>query len=189
MTKRLLRDESQLECVVNEPNMVEKVLPGDGTFPNSPLPLLQYRKVISLPDGNGAALFEELFAANVWSGCWRNGIYPYHHYHSTAHEVLGIYHDSAKVQCGDENGVIQEVHAGDVIVIPAGLSHKNLESSDDFGVVGAYPEGQDWDMNYGKLGERPKADKCIARVPLPRMDPVYRSQGPLVLKWSAAWHG
>src|SRR5215471_3174576 len=109
MTKRLLRDESQLECVVNEPDLVEQVLPGDGTFPNSPLPLLLYREVISLPDGNGAALFEELFAANAWSGCWRDGIYPYHHYHSTAHEVLGIYQGSAKVQFGGEGSPTHEV--------------------------------------------------------------------------------
>jgi uncharacterized protein YjlB len=47
------------------------------------------------------------------------------------------------------------------------VAHKNIESSDDFGVVGAYPEGQDWYMNYGKPGERPKADKNIARLPLP----------------------
>lgn len=188
MTKRLLRDESQLECVVNEPQLIEELLDGDGTFPNSPLPLLLYREVISLPDGNGAALFEELFEANGWSGCWRNGIYPYHHYHSTAHEVLGIYRGSAKVQLGGERGVIREVRAGDVLVIPAGLAHKNLGASDDFGVVGGYPEGQDWDMNYGKAGERPTADKKIAGVPLPRMDPVYGTRGPLVQKWSAAWH-
>ncbi len=188
MTKRLLRDESQLECVVNEPELAAHLLNGDGIFPNSPLPLLLYREVISLPDGNGAGLFEELFAANGWSGCWRNGIYPYHHYHSTAHEVLGIYHGSAKVQFGGASGMIQELHGGDVVVIPAGVAHKNLGSSDHFGVVGAYPEGQDWDMNYGKPGERPGADRNIARIALPRMDPVYGARGPLVKKWTAAWH-
>jgi hypothetical protein len=62
------------------------------------------------------------------------------------------------VQLGGERGVVQEVHPGDVIIIPAGVAHKNLGPTADFGVVGAYPEGQDWDINYGRPGERPRAD-------------------------------
>jgi uncharacterized protein YjlB len=106
------------------------------------------------------------------------------HYHSTAHEVLGVYHGSARVQLGGERGVVQEVHPGDVLVIPAGVAHKKLGSTADFGVVGAYPEGQDWDMNYGRLGERPRADSNIARVPLPKADPVCGPDGPLTVHWA-----
>lgn len=43
-------------------------------------------------------------------------------------------------------------------MIPAGVAHKNLGSTADFGVAGAYPEGQDWDINYGWPGGRPHAD-------------------------------
>jgi uncharacterized protein YjlB len=50
--------------------------------------------------------------------------------------------------------------------------------------VGAYPKGQEnYDMNYGKEGERPQTDKNIANVPRPDTDPVYGSEGPLLKKW------
>jgi uncharacterized protein YjlB len=117
------------------------------------------------------------------SGTWRNGIYSYHHYHSTAHEVLGCYRGSAKVQFGGESGIVEELSAGDVVIIPAGVGHKNLGASADFAVVGAYPRGQDYDMNYGKPGERPRADENIARVPLPETDPIFGKDGPLLRHW------
>lgn len=169
--------------VVNEPDVTAVELKDDGIFPNSGLPALIYRGAISMSGTDPAAIFERLFEANGWAGSWRNGIYSYHHYHSTAHEVLGIYRGSAKVQLGGEKGIIHEARAGDVIVIPAGVAHKNLGSSQDFGVVGAYPKGQDWDMNYGKAGERPRAEQNIARVKLPKMDPVFGERGPLIAKW------
>ena len=172
------------EQFVRGSDVVAQELKDDGVFPNSKLPLLVYRGAVVLPEEESAGIFEQLFAAHGWSGSWRNGIYPYHHYHSTAHEVLGVYSGSAKVQLGGEAGVTQEIHRGDVVIIPAGVAHKNLGSSADLGVVGAYPEGQDWDMNYGRAGERPRADKSIARVSLPKMDPVYGAAGPLLEKWA-----
>jgi len=68
-------------------------------------------------------------------------------------------------------------------VIPAGVSHKNLGDSPDFGVVGAYPEGQTPDLCSGKKNERPKADQNIAWVPLPQRDSVYGQEGPLKRHW------
>ena len=75
------------------------------------------------------------------------------------------------------------IKAGDIIVIPAGVGHKNLES-DDLGVVGAYPNGMMWDMNYGKPAERPKADENIAAVPIPKQDPLLGSRDGLIKIWS-----
>ncbi|MGK7395741.1 MAG: cupin domain-containing protein [Candidatus Cyclobacteriaceae bacterium M3_2C_046] len=160
------------------------LLKDDGTFPNNDnLPLLVYKQAIDLNGSDPASRVEQVFQSNQWGNSWRNGIYSYHHYHSTAHEVLGIYSGSAKVQLGGPEGEIFEVEKGDVIVIPAGVAHKNLGASPDFACVGAYPPGQNWDMNYGKEGERPQADQNIARVPLPETDPVFGSQGFLLEKW------
>jgi uncharacterized protein YjlB len=87
---------------------------------------------------------------------------------------------------GGDGGIIFDLRAGDVLVIPAGVAHKNLGATSDFAVVGAYPDGRDWDLNYGKAGERPKTDDNIAKVPLPRSDPLYGPRGPLVRHWGLA---
>lgn len=169
---------------VNSLHIVAQELKDDGVFPNSHLPLIVYRNAVSLPEQDPAGVFESLFSANEYAGCWRNGIYPYHHYHSTAHEVLGVYSGSAMVQLGGEDGVVHRVRAGDALLIPAGVAHKNLGSTEDFGVVGAYPDGRDWDLNCGKPGERPQTDRNIARVPVPQLDPIYGPVGPLLDHWT-----
>ena len=114
---------------------------------------------------------------------WRNGIYTFHHYHSTTHEVLGCYEGSANILLGGEEGELLEVSAGDVVLIPAGVGHFNKGSSSDFGVVGAYPRGFDWDMQYGRPGERPKVLENIAAVPIPPMDPVAGEMDGLKKFW------
>jgi uncharacterized protein YjlB len=169
--------------VLNTPQIVSTILKDEGAIPNSRLPLLLYLAAVKLPGNDPAAVLEELFESNNWSGTWRDGIYTYHHYHSTTHEVLGVFKGSATVQFGGERGIKQKVGAGDVIVIPAGVAHKNLGASSDFGVVGGYPGGAEWDMNYGRPNERPVTDENIARVEFPKMDPLYGSNGPLFQHW------
>lgn len=102
-------------------------LKDDGTFPNNEeLPLMIYRSVFKLENKNRVAeSIENLLHSNKWGGSWRNGIYNYHHYHSTAHEVLCVYQGEAKVQLGGDGGIRQTVRTGDVIIIPAGVAHKN----------------------------------------------------------------
>ena len=87
------------------------------------------------------------------------------------------------MQLGGEQGIVAEISPGDVVIIPAGVSHKNLGSTSDFHVVGAYPTGTSPDMNYGKPGERPRADKTIAALALPAQDPIYGETGPLLSFW------
>ena len=122
-------------------------------FPNSRLPVLIYRGVLETPD---AAVFEQMFEANGWSSAWRNGLYSVHHYHSTAHEVLGIYGGRVTARLGGGRGTSVTLVAGDVVVIPAGVAHKNDGASADFRVVGAYPVGTSPDMQYGKAGRAPR---------------------------------
>lgn len=157
----------------------------DGKIPNSKYPLLLYRKVFSA-DKIGASKIKRQFADNGWTNSWDNGIYPFHHYHSTSHEVLGIYAGYALLHLGGEQGEKIKVQAGDIIVIPAGVGHKNLGASDDFGVVGAYPDGRDWDLLKGEPGERPKADENIAALPIPDFDPWFGKAEGLKKIWIAA---
>src|SRR5205807_6433996 len=76
----------------------------DGVVPNNPaLPLVVYRG--ALPDiGDRASACERMFAQHGWPDSWRNGIYGHHHYHSTAHEVLGIARGSAPVRPAGGSG-------------------------------------------------------------------------------------
>ncbi len=170
--------------VKQDPETIIKLLHDDGTFPNNPtLPLIIYKNALDLPQENAAAAIEELFTKNQWGNNWRNGIYTYHHYHSTAHEVLGIYQGQAKVELGGPNGITVTASKGDVIIIPAGVAHKNLGASSDFACVGAYPPSQSFDMNYGKAGERPEAEQNIEQVPSPVTDPVYGDKGAIIAHW------
>ena len=165
------------------PEVVVLELQDDGTFPNNArLPALIYRGAFPASPVEDV---ERCFHAHGWTNGWRNGVYDCHHYHSEAHEVLGCYAGSATVQLGGPDGPIVEVHTGDVVVIPAGVAHKRIEARADFKVVGCYAGGRDYDMNYGKPAERPRADANIARVPLPECDPVHGTRGPLLEQWRA----
>lgn len=155
----------------------------DGKIPNNKLPLLIYHNAFSERNSKGAAWLEERFATNNWTNSWRNGVYSFHHYHSTSHEVLGIYSGNALLHLGGEHGEKIKVQAGDVIVIPAGVGHKNL-GSQNLGVVGAYPDGRSWDMNKGLPGERPKADENIAALPIPENDPIFGKDTGLIKIWT-----
>ena len=71
--------------------VVEQCLLGDdGRFVNSVYPALLYRAVLPADHADLGRAFEALFEANEWPPAWRAGLYEMHHYHSSAHEVLGI---------------------------------------------------------------------------------------------------
>ena len=162
------------------------VLKDDGTFPNNSLPVILYRQAIPLDAHDPARSIEERFVENGWSGLWRNGIFDFHHYHATAHEVLGCARGTVQVQLGGPGGRSIEFHAGDIVVLPAGTAHRNLGHSTDYQIVGGYPPGQSPDMCYGKPGERPDADTGIAAVALPESDPVLGQHGPLMEQWKVS---
>jgi uncharacterized protein YjlB len=152
-----------------------------GPIPNNDrLPLLIYRAVLPLDGRHAAAACEALFERHGWRDAWRNGIYGYDHFHATKHEVLGIVRGRARVRFGGEGGVETEVTAGDVVIIPAGVGHKNLGASDDLLVVGAYPGGGEPDIRT-QPGHGAAAQ--AARVPVPDADPVYGRDGPLRQRW------
>jgi uncharacterized protein YjlB len=90
---------------------------------------------------------------------------------------------TAEVMLGGPQGGRFELGAGDVVVLPAGTGHCNLGSSPDLLVVGAYPNGMDWDLRRGDPAEHDEVRANIARVPLPEQDPVQGERGPLGELW------
>jgi uncharacterized protein YjlB len=156
----------------------------DGIVPNSRLPLILYRG--ALPDSaDRAAACEAMFAENGWPDSWRNGIHPFHHYHSTAHEVLGIARGHARVRLGGESGQTVELRAGDVVVIPAGVAHKREAATSDLLVIGSYPKGQRPDMCRAERAGHDDALAQLDKVPLPAHDPVTGRESPLLDCWHA----
>jgi uncharacterized protein YjlB len=137
---------------------------------------------LRLPEEHPEKILEEIFSKNNWSNSWRNGIYNYHHYHSITHEVLGVYEGNTVVELGGAKGITQLVERGDIIIIPAGVAHRNITPESNFKCVGAYPGGSDYDINKGEPGERPGTDKNIKKVRLPKNDPMFEN-GPLTINW------
>jgi uncharacterized protein YjlB len=144
----------------------------NGVFPNSRLPVLLYKKVIVVPHLFAGKKIKSLFSKNDWGNFWDSGIFTYSHYHSITHEVLGIYRGHTVLLLGGENGQQVKIEKGDVLIIPAGVAHKNLGHEHDVGCIGAYPGGRDYDINEGKSGERPGTDINISGVPIPEKDPL-----------------
>ncbi len=164
--------------------IIAHLLPASGPIPNHPRwPLLIYPAAVAIAGADPAAAFEDLFARNRWPAAWRNGVHPFHHFHSDGHEALGVYSGRVKVQFGGEDGIVVDAAPGDVIVLPAGTGHKKLSSSGRLGVVGAYPEGRQPDTcvpPFARASARPAA---VARVALPACDPVFGPGGPMFDHW------
>jgi uncharacterized protein YjlB len=155
----------------------------NGWMPNNEkLPVLIYRKMFESRGEDVAAAMEARFQRNGWPPQWRNGVYDFHHYHSTAHEVLGFAGGHAQLMLGGEGGHELHVEAGDVFVLPAGTGHCRLEASRDFLVIGAYPPGESWDICRSAPDEVARAHMRV--VPYPSTDPVTGAMGALTRLWN-----
>jgi uncharacterized protein YjlB len=137
--------------------------PAGDEIPNHPtFPVLLYREV-------GGDL-RSLFGRHGWGGSWVDGVFDFHHFHSTSHEVLGVLAGAAVLELGGPQGESFEVSAGDVLVLPAGTGHRRATARDGFTVTGAYPPGQE---DYDLLRRADDAAReRLAGVPVPEQDPV-----------------
>ena len=156
----------------------------DGRTPNHPrLPLIVMRGTAAAAADDPAEWLEKRFTNHGWGSTWRWGVYPYQHFHSTNHEVLGVSRGSATLMLGGENGEEFEVSVGDVLILPAGLGHMCVSASEDFQVVGAYPRGEKVDLIRPGEGNLDAARGRIEKVPLPDLDPVDGTKGPVMEHW------
>ena len=111
--------------------------------PNSLLPVLLYRAVMPSHTPRKAATFREHFKGAGWTGRWTDTIYDYTHFHSNAHEVLGIAERKVTLRLGGAAGSLFRVRAGDMLVLPAGVRHRRVGGDEGLKVIGAYPRGTD----------------------------------------------
>ena len=188
-------------------------------IPNSPYPLLHYPGLLAEKTDCEAGKVYETFASNGWQTQWifRYGPTQTSHYHSKAHECMAVLSGSATIRFGvadtdpdlevsthgsgkEDGGVEVHAQAGDVFIIPAGVSHKTFDTvpagsfklltpgdghgveADDarealsniqlsgFTMIGAYPRGSAWDFASG--GEHVQDFEKIWTVPKPDRDPV-----------------
>ena len=155
--------------------------PSEG-IPNNPvLPVIVYHRALT----EGPALaeaFEARFFENGWRDCWQNGVYSYQHYHSRAHEVLGIARGEACLLIGGPEGRKIEVMAGDCLLLPAGTGHCRISADPDFLVVGAYPPGQEADIRTDPARDEDLA--AIRAVVLPDADPIEGKSGAANRLWA-----
>jgi len=155
----------------------------DGGVPNNALPVLIYHRVIPPDTSDNAEYLEHLFRTNGWPPQWRYPVYTFTHFHSNAHEVLGVYAGSAKLQLGGEQGKIIEVNVGDVLLLPAGIGHKQISADEDFMLVGAYPPDMKADLCHDELPQLAARTKAVNAVPLPATDPVTGHTEGSMLVW------
>ncbi len=156
-------------------------------IPNNPgLPVVIHHGLSEIVDDPVAC--ERLFHGHGWGGTWRNGIFPYHHFHSNAHEALAVISGAARVVLGGPGGAELTVQAGDVIVLPAGTGHKRDGVASGLLVVGGYPPGQEhYDLRRADAEWLPQARANIAAVELPEADPATGAEGGL--RSVAEWRG
>lgn len=158
----------------------------DGSVPNNPtLPVLVYRNAVDLKGSiRPEQVVEQSFVAHGWGhNMWRNGIYPYVHYHSMIHEALAIARGRVRLRIGGDRGEELDLATGDVVVLPAGTGHQSLWDGPDLSVVGAYPPQGTYNLCRGSKAEHAKALQTIPLVPLPETDPVHGKEGPLLKLW------
>lgn len=165
-------------------NIIRNLIPGAGGFPNNALlPLLLYKEAFAPIDKYGLNAIRDILETNGWANSWVGGILDDHHYHSTTHEVLVALKGGSHVQFGGPNGITLLFEQGDVVIIPAGVAHRKVDEGLSFSCLGAYPDGKDYDMKFGKSEEKELAEEQVREVPVPGSDPLYGSDGPLIKNW------
>ena len=191
---------------MNEISLEHHLLGKSGISPNNDaLPLILYKGAIALGADEPESDVEKVFWGNDWGNGFRGDTFTFHHYHSSAHEVVGCSRGTAQVQFGGPEGPVFEFKAGDAVLIPAGVVHRRCDDAPGYNSVGAYPPGQvpdccvlskedariaHQDQGIGDLdvisvgkNELGAALARIAQIPLPVTDPIAGAAGPVQTLW------
>lgn len=149
---------------------------------NRCLPLIVYRHAFDPATRDLAGQVDQRFAQHGWPVQWHDGVFDYHHFHSTAHEVLGVIAGAAELIVGGPGGRTLRIATGDVLLLPAGTGHCLVAREDAFQVAAGYPQGQQWDIRRDAL--TPDELRAMEALPFPACDPVWGERGPLIGRWT-----
>lgn len=152
------------------------------TLRHPDLPVLIYKSVLTDQEAEQDKVFQKAFIQSGWGGVWKDGIFDYHHFHSNAHEALGIAAGHVTIRLGGEFGVDVDLKCGDAVVLPAGTGHKRIIGTENLVIIGAYPPGQAHYDICRTMDET--AIENIRNVSLPETDPIYGAEGPLMDLWN-----
>lgn len=119
-------------------------------IPNSPKPLLHYKNCFIRDGKVDATLAYDTFKQNGWDTQWviTYGRYQRSHYHPATHEVMVVLSGPGTIRWAtadldddpqqntygrsgvayEDDSLFVEVNAGDLFVIPAGVSHKSFDA-------------------------------------------------------------
>lgn len=154
-------------------------------YPNNDLPVLLYPTILQellgahFSDQDVLAYLEQHNYSNGWTG----GIHPFHHFHATVHEVTACVSGEAKIQLGGPDAEVLSFSKGDVALLPAGTAHKKIEATNDFQIVGAYPNGEDFDMEKGDEDRFEELKNVSKQVQVPTFDPIHGKNGAVQKYW------
>jgi uncharacterized protein YjlB len=155
--------------------------PADG-IPNSVLPLVLWKDRLPSDTRDGLSA-GALYRRNGWGGTWVYTVYPFWHFHTRGHEVLGCVAGRGRIGFGGDGGIVVHVEPGDVAVVPAGVGHRRLEATGDFLIAGGYPPRQEGNIvRPGELDDA-RISAEIREVGMPETDPVTGLSDGVVAIW------
>ncbi|MGJ7032222.1 cupin domain-containing protein [Niabella hirudinis] len=158
----------------------------DLRIPSSLLPLLVYRGFFDKEYGSCEGWLTKKFRSNKWFPAPALQAHDFTHYYANTHIVLGICAGEAKWQLGGRLGISTILEKGDVMVIPAGVALRCIESDADFKMVGACSVNVVPELRGNKPGNPNQADPIIANIAIPDNDPILGPGEGLLTIWQPA---